>query len=173
MNPVIFNRRQSADGLTVYSKHLDDFFWKDRIVGLTHSGFLYVDERVSKGTYYELHPKLLPWDEIWEVTTSRCFSFGGTLLGIASLSIAVFAFGAGWIKRTHTGPGIVMMPIFGGIGGVVFVLGAIRNRIIVRSNTKTLTWMCMPLNYRKTLPLCRKAAEKARAHDVETVQTHA
>jgi hypothetical protein len=172
MNPVLFNKQQMADDLTVYVKEFSDYGWKNRIVGLTNSGFLYVDERVPKKGYYEFHPKLLPWGDIVEVSIRRCVPIGGTLMGVLLIFVAVVVFHAGWIKNTHTGPGVVTIPLLCGFLGITLLFGALRNRIIVKSHTITVKWTSAPMTYRKTLSICQEAAEKARSYRVQLVESH-
>ncbi len=48
MNPVIFPEMPVSENLIVFSTSLSELAWKNRLVGLTNSGFLYVDEKVPK-----------------------------------------------------------------------------------------------------------------------------
>ena len=166
INPVIFADYPASEDLTTYSNSLSELAWKNRLVGLTKSGFLYVDEKVPRKGHYDFHPKLLPWSEIRQVRISRFFHIAGALLGVALVFIAGCVFVAGWVKNTHTGPGVVTIPLLLGIGGGTLVIGSLRNRIIVETPSHKYKWISSPLTYRKTLSICGEAAALCRSHGV-------
>jgi hypothetical protein len=172
MNPVIFHPLQTSSGLTTFSTQLSEFRWKNQLVGLTDSGFLYVDERVPRKGFYEFPANGLPWDQVEEVCARRRFAILGVLAGVGILALGFCAFMAGWVNKTHVGPGTVTLPIACGIGGVVLVLGGVRNEIVVRTAGKEYRWLSGPLSYKRTLKLCQEAQDKARAHGVQRVSSH-
>ena len=165
-NPVIFEDFQSSEQLVIYSDSLSEFYWKNRIVGVTENGFLYVDERVARKGYYEFYPKLIPWDQIVQVTTGRCVSVMGIIFGALLMMFGLFAFSAGWINKTHEGLGIFTIPVLCGIGGGTLVFGAIRNRITVLGLNKQFAWMSPPLTYKQTRPICQQAKDLALLHNI-------
>jgi len=116
-NPVVFSDGYKSDELTVFAASLNEFAWKNRLVGMTASGMLYVDDRVPKVGYYEFHPKLLPWKSIEHCRIEPRFSVKGVVFGLLSLAFGILVFFAGWINKTHTGPGVVIIPIAGVICG--------------------------------------------------------
>jgi hypothetical protein len=83
-NPVVFPDIPKSEDLTVYSDSLSEFAWSNRIVGVTKSGFLYVDEKVPRKGYYEFHPKTLDWSKIQEVKIDRFIDLKGIVIGSRS-----------------------------------------------------------------------------------------
>jgi len=165
-NPVLFDGIHPSEKLTIYSATLHEFGWKNRLVGIIKSGFLYVDEKNPRSGYYEYRPKVLEWSRIQEVRIGRMISVKGILLGICGLALGFFAFMAGWVNKTHTGIGIITLPILGVLGGGVLILGAVRNRIIVVTEKRKYQWISEPLQYKKTLPICVEATRAARTHRI-------
>jgi hypothetical protein len=166
VNPVIFPDYPESEDLTTYSNSLSELAWKNRIVGLTRSGFLYVDEKIPRKGHYDFPAKRLPWSEVRQVRISKFFHIAGALLGVALVFIAGCVFVAGWVKNTHTGPGVVTIPLLLGIGGGTLVIGSLRNRIIVETHSHKYKWISSPLTYRKTLSICSEAATLCRSHGV-------
>lgn len=162
VNPVVFLDQPATDELVVYSTNLSEFAWKDRLVGLTNSGFLYVDQRVAQQGYYEYYPKLLEWKNVEECKASKHVGIKGIIFGLLMLAQAFFAFMAGWVNQTHTGPGIVTYPLVCGIGGGLLVLGALRNRIVVVTHDATYQWISEPLTFHKTRAICLDAVHRCR-----------
>lgn len=165
-NPVIFDGDHESDELTIYSDSLSEFAWKNRIVGHTSSGFLVVDSRTARKGYYEFHPRLLKWSRVDDVQIGRHLSIRGILGGIGLLVVAIAVFVAGWIKNTHGGPGVITIPLIAGIGGIILILGCIRNKITVFTSSGKYWWVSMPLNYNKTLSICLDATALCQANDV-------
>src|SRR5262249_3831779 len=108
-----------------------------------------------------------------EVRASRWIAIRETLFGALVLLIGVCAFIAGWVKNTHTGPGVVTWPLLGVSVGGMFIFGALRNRIVVSAADAKYSWLSPPLSYRRTLSICQEAADKARASQIYLVSSHA
>ena len=84
--------------------------------------------------------------------------------GLVSLFIAFCAFRAGWIVQTHTGPGVVFLPIVGLLGGIVLIFGCRRNSVVMTTREgQNIKFLSGPLFARKqSIPKCEKIAQVAK-----------
>ena len=163
-NPVIFAAYEAAAGFIPFSTVLHEFAWRNRLVGMTDAGLLYVETKVPRSGYYEFHPKLLPWKDVVQVTTSSTVSIGGVILGAVAFILGLLAFGAVWIRRTHVG-GLGFM-LVGLLAGPALILGARRNLIRAKTGDGSYKWMSGPLCYSRTVEICRKMAEYCQKNRV-------
>ncbi len=166
MNPVLFHDVENDAEFTPFVKELSEFSWKNQIVGVSAAGLYYVDDRVARTGHYEFTAKRLPWKNAANVTIASCLSYKGILFGVLCLVVGVMVFIAGWIKSTHTGPGIFAIPVLGIAGGAIFILGARRNSIQVSSPGGTLNWRSAPMTYQKTLEYCQQVKRYCQQNNV-------
>jgi hypothetical protein len=171
MNPVVFEAWQTQQGFVPFCDRLSEFDWENHLVGLTDSGFLYVNDRVSRTGYYDFFPKLLPWEEAHHVRIAGIFGvkgfLGGMLLSLVGIcgTVGLIKGNLDPVERSKA----IKLAVAGCCGGPIFIFGARRNRIRVKSKSSTFTWTSGPLGYRKTLPICRLTAAYCVANDIEHV----
>ncbi len=172
-NPVIFTQDGDA-GFLAYVQELSEFAWKNRLVGHTNEGLLYVDERVSKPGYYEFSPKLLPWNSVLDMQIRRCWSLRGALAAVLLLLMGGCGAMALWTGKFKSDLRFGQLyPFIFLVGGLVFLFGIVRNEIIVASHAGTLRWRSGPLQYKATLPACQAARAIAETNGVLNLTSHA
>jgi len=155
MNPVIFGSWEQEPGFVPLSPHLSEFDYEGKLVGFTNEGFLCGGKKVSRLGYYEFLTEFLPWNEVQQVTISRCLGLKGILGGTVSIVIGFFAAKAAWNGAANNQPQAIKFAVVGLLLGPIFIFGAWRNRIRVRTATKSFTWTCPPLGYRRSLAHCQ------------------
>lgn len=163
-NPVLYDAATAADDLLAYSQTLSEFAWRNRLVGVCRSGFLYVDEKIARKGFYEFPAKRLAWNEVMEVQIKRGVSIRGFLGGVVLLFLAFCALAALVRGQGHTAMPFKLFVGCGIVGGTL-VFGAVRNRIVVVTTERSYSWQSGPLAYAKTLPLCQQTAERCRPRD--------
>jgi hypothetical protein len=171
LNPIVFTQSDKL-GFVAYATTLSEFAWKNRLVGHTGGGLLSVDERVSKGMYYDFHPKLLPWSSVRELTIRRCWSIRGVLAAALMLFMAFCGFLSLWEGR-FPAEAPLSLPFISLVVGLMFVTGVRRDEIIVTSHDRVSRWRSGPLEYKATLPSCEAARKLAESNLVAAAPSHA
>ena len=167
-NPVVFAGFEDAAGFKPFAKSLSEFAWRNRLVGLTSDGFLYVDTKVPRSGYYDFPPKLLPWKDICQVRISSTISLVGIIIGAGMLFFGLYL---GLVSlRDH---GIAQLEfrvakfiLVFVVAGIVFIVGARRNVITAETENRKYHWTSAPLAYRRTIPLCAATAEACKLNHV-------
>ena len=146
INPVIFPEDSDVDDddeyLFILASQLDEFYWKNFVVGFEEKGVYVVKERLHKAGYYEYPAELITWEKISSVRIKRHISLKSLIGGIFMFTIGTLALMSRLSYLEMNLP--IWFPVVMIVVGGFLIFGLVRYKLEVFSENKPYHFISSP-----------------------------